>query len=298
MCNLAHPSPDDLGFNHHKAGRHRPGGLTGSPPRPSLTDMEQEALIRLGVFFGLFALLAVWEWRAPKRALGVSKPRRWGTNWAISILDAVMVRLIFGAAAVGAALDAEARGWGLLNTTGWPGWLEVLVAFLVLDLAIWAQHLVTHKVPLLWRLHRVHHADRDIDVTTAIRFHPAEIALSMVLKIGIVYALGLPALAVIVFEIVLNGAAMFNHANIRLPRSVDRQLRLLVVTPDMHRVHHSVARDEHDSNYGFNLSIWDRLFGTYRAQPRGGHQGMTPGLEGAQDDRPTRLLWSLAFPFR
>jgi sterol desaturase/sphingolipid hydroxylase (fatty acid hydroxylase superfamily) len=173
---------------------------------------------------------------------------------------------------------------------------ETILAILIFDFAIWAQHLITHKVPLLWRLHRVHHADRDIDVTTAIRFHPVEIALSMFLKIGLVYIIGPSAVAIILFEIILNGTAMFNHANIKLPLGIDRVLRLILVTPDMHRVHHSVKRREHDSNYGFSLSIWDRFFGTYIAQPEEGHDDMTIGLQW-QDDRPSKLGWSLRLPF-
>lgn len=197
---------------------------------------------------------------------------------------------------MGAAVDAQNNGWGLFNATEWPAALEVFIAIFVLDLVIWAQHLITHKVPILWRLHRVHHADVDIDVTTAIRFHPVEIAISMLLKIGVVYLLGPSALAVILFEIILNGTAMFNHANIKLPLWLDRIVRMVLVTPDMHRVHHSVHREEHDSNYGFALSIWDRMFGTYIAQPKAGHDEMMIGLEW-QDDRPARLGWSLALPF-
>jgi sterol desaturase/sphingolipid hydroxylase (fatty acid hydroxylase superfamily) len=260
--------------------------------------MSGELFLRLGVFFGIFAVMAFWELRTPMRSLVAPRLGRWTTNWSISALDAVVVRLIFGAAAAGAAIDAEASGTGLFNALDWPGWVEVLAVFVILDLAIWAQHLASHKIPLLWRLHRVHHADRDIDVTTAIRFHPIEIALSMGLKIGLVYALGAPLAAVILFEVVLNGAAMFNHANVKLPPRVDAVLRQVVVTPDMHRVHHSVLRREHDANYGFNLSIWDRLFRTYVSQPEGGHEGMTIGLEGHQDAGPTRLGWSLSFPFR
>ena len=198
--------------------------------------------------------------------------------------------------AVGAALDAQAQGWGLFNAVAWPAWLEIIVAILILDFLIWGQHLITHKVPILWRLHRVHHADVDMDVTTAIRFHPVEIALSMILEIGVVYLLGPAAIAVIVFEILLNGTAMFNHANLRLPLWLDAIVRRVLVTPDMHRVHHSVHRDEHDSNYGFALSIWDRMFGTYIAQPREGHDDMAVGLEW-QDDRPARLGWALSLPF-
>jgi len=198
---------------------------------------------------------------------------------------------------MGAALDAEAQGWGLMNALDIPYWIAVVATVLIFDFAIWLQHLITHKVPVLWRIHRVHHADRDIDVTTAIRFHPVEIALSMLVKIGLVYLLGPPALGIVLFEIILNGTAMFNHANIRLPLPVDAVLRRILVTPDMHRVHHSDRREEHDSNYGFALSVWDRLFGTYVAQPGKGHEGMTVGLEW-QDDRPSRLGWSLGLPFR
>ncbi|MEL6481677.1 MAG: sterol desaturase family protein [Pseudomonadota bacterium] len=260
--------------------------------------MASELVIRLGAFFGIFLAMALLERYAPMRALVASKLRRWATNWSVSVIDSVMVKVLFGAAAAGAAMDAAARGWGLFNGLDWPVWLEVLIVFVLLDLAIWAQHVASHKIPVLWRLHRVHHSDRDIDVTTAIRFHPIEIAFSMVLKIGLVYALGAPLIAVILFEVVLNGAAMFNHANLRLPRGLDRVLRFAIVTPDMHRVHHSIDRAEHDANYGFNLSIWDRLFGTYIDQPAKGHEGMTIGLGPHQDEGPTRLGWTLAFPFR
>ena len=260
--------------------------------------MISETALRLGAFFGIFLVMALWERGVPMRALAASRLRRWGTNWSISIVNAVMIKLLFGAAAAGAALNATAGGWGLFNWLDWPHWAEFALAFLALDFAIWLQHLVSHKIPVLWRLHRVHHADRDMDVTTAIRFHPIEIALSMGLKIGLIYALGAPVAAVIAFEVVLNGAAMFNHANVRIPVALDRALRRLIVTPDMHRVHHSVERAEHDANYGFNLSVWDRIFATYVDQPERGHEAMTIGLEQNQDDDPTRLGWSLAFPFR
>ena len=260
-----------------------------------------ETAVRLGVFFGIFALMAVWEVAAPMRERVLAWSGRWVTNWAISITDAVVTALMkagLGAAAVIAAADAASLQVGVLHALALPFWLEVLLAFVVLDFAIWLQHLLSHKIPLLWRLHRVHHADRDVDVTTAIRFHPLEIALSMCLKIALVYALGAPVLAVIAFEVVLNGAALFNHANIRLPRWADRWLRLAIVTPDMHRVHHSTERVEHDANFGFNLSIWDRLFGTYVATPAKGHEGMTLGLSDYQTAAPARYLWSLALPFR
>ena len=263
--------------------------------------MEHEALLRLGVFLGLFALIAAAEAWAPRRPRGLPRRGRWITNWGVLALDAGSLRLMaltLPLLAIGAALDAGARGWGLFNRLDWPLWVEIPLAILILDLAIWTQHLVMHKVPALWRLHRVHHADRDMDVTTAIRFHPLEIALSMGVKIGVVYLIGPAAVAVLLFEILLNGAAMFNHANLNLPPRVDAALRRVLVTPDMHRVHHSVRREEHDSNYGFALSVWDRLFGTYRAQPEGGHLGMETGLPEWRDDRPARLGWTLLLPFR
>lgn len=262
--------------------------------------MEHETAIRLGIFLGLFALFAALEAWAPRRSRSQPRSARWITNWGMTVLNTLALRaLAFGLPllAVGAAMDATANGWGLLNRVDWPAWLEIAGAVLFFDFAIWAQHLITHKVPILWRLHRVHHADRDIDVTTAIRFHPVEILLSMLLKIGLVYLIGPAALAIILFEIILNGTAMFNHANLALPLWLDRPLRVVLVTPDMHRVHHSTLRSEHDSNYGFSLSIWDRLFGTYIAQPGVGHDAMEIGLEW-RDDRPSRLGWSLLLPFR
>lgn len=262
--------------------------------------MQHELLIRLSVFFGLFLVLAGIEALAPRRSLSWSKSRRWMTNWGLSVLNTLTLRALAVALpllAVGTASDAQSNGWGLFNILNLPAAIEFILAILILDFAIWLQHLITHKIPLLWRLHRVHHADPDFDVTTAIRFHPVEIALSMGLKIGLIYLLGPAALAVLVFEILLNGTALFNHANIRLPATLDRLIRLVLVTPDMHRVHHSVHRDEHDSNYGFALSIWDRALGTYIAQPRAGHDKMTIGLEW-QDTRPTKLSWSLRLPFR
>lgn len=260
-----------------------------------------EAALRLGVFLAVFVVMAAAEALRPKRQLTHSKGRRWLTNMSIVALDSFVVRLMGALAiplvAVAAAFYAARQGWGLFNWLDWPVWLEWLAAILILDLAIWFQHLVSHKVPVLWRLHRMHHADVDIDVTTAIRFHPIEIALSMLWKIVCVVALGAAPEAVILFEIILNGCAMFNHANVALPQGVDRVLRLFIVTPDMHRVHHSVIRREHDSNYGFNLSVWDRLFGTYTPQPEKGHDGMTIGLTPYQSEDPTRLGWSLLLPF-
>ena len=262
--------------------------------------MENELLWRLGVFLSLFALFAGLEAMLPRRPRSLSRQRRWLTNVVITVMNSGALRglaILLPLLAIGAALDAGAQGWGLFNRVDWPAWLELVAAILILDLAIWAQHLVTHKVPLFWRFHRVHHADRDMDVTTGFRFHPVEILASMGLKIGLVYLLGPSALAVLVFEILLSGTALFNHANLALPLGVDRVVRLVLVTPDMHRVHHSSDRREHDSNYGFCLSVWDRIFRTHVPQPKAGHDAMTVGLEW-QDDRPARLGWALGLPFR
>ncbi|MCY4206988.1 MAG: sterol desaturase family protein [Roseovarius sp.] len=261
--------------------------------------MEHESLIRFGVFITLFAILAAAESLAPRRRRTQPLHRRWITNWSIVILDAATLRLLALALpllATGAALDAGQNGWGIMNKWDVPLWIGIPVTVLLFDFAVWAQHLLTHKIPILWRFHRVHHADRDIDVTTAIRFHPVEIAFSMLLKIGLIYVLGPPAVGIALFEIILNGTAMFNHSNLKLPLPFDAFLRRILVTPDMHRVHHSARRDEHDSNYGFALSLWDRLFKTYIPQPIEGHQKMTTGLEW-QDDRPSSLAWSLGLPF-
>jgi sterol desaturase/sphingolipid hydroxylase (fatty acid hydroxylase superfamily) len=248
---------------------------------------QSDGLIRLAVFAGVFLLMAAIERVLPKRRLSVSKARRWLTNLGIAGVDTLVLRVMAAlavpVAAVAAAFVAKDHQLGLLNQVDWPYWLRLLIALLVLDLAIWAQHLASHKVPLLWRLHQVHHADRDIDVTTAVRFHPIEIALSMLWKIAVVVPLGASPFAVFLFEVILNACAMFNHANIALPAGLDGTLRLLIVT---HR------------NYGFNLSVWDRLFGRYVAQPKAGHQGMTIGLPPYQSEAPTELGWSLWLPFR
>lgn len=259
---------------------------------------DNEATVRLATFAGLFALLALSEYFRPRRPLVVPKSARWFTNIAIVIIDSVAVRLIFPAAAVGVALWAAESGYGFFNIVEVPVWLAGLISIVVLDFAVWLSHVLSHKVPLFWRFHRMHHSDRDFDVTTAIRFHPIEIIASMVWKVAFVVALGAPAWSVILFEIILNGTAMFNHSNLKLPLMLDRVVRLIVVTPDMHRVHHSVIPHETDSNYGFNFPFWDRLFGTYVDQPREGHDDMTIGLADWQDERPTRLKWSLFMPFR
>lgn len=260
-----------------------------------------EVTIRFGVFIIVLLALALVERARPRRRLTLAREHRWFTNLSIVALDGLLVRamasLSVPLAAVAAAAYAQSAGIGLFNVLDWPAAIKFAIALIVLDFAIWLQHVLSHKIPVLWRLHRVHHADRDIDVTTALRFHPLEIGLSMLWKIGWVLALGPSPWAVIVFEVALNAFAMFSHANIALPPSADRVLRTIIVTPDMHRVHHSVERAEHDSNYGFNLSIWDRLLGTYVAQPEKGHENMTIGLKPYQTDQPGRLGWSLLLPF-
>ncbi|WP_349359784.1 sterol desaturase family protein [Stappia sp.] len=257
-----------------------------------------EATIRLVLFFGIFASMALVEVLLPRRDLSYGRSRRWITNLAIVASDTAILRIVFPMAAVGVALWASTNGYGLFAVADVPLWLAAVLGFVILDFAVWAEHWASHKIPLLWRIHKMHHADPDIDVTTALRFHPLEIVISMAWKAAVVLAFGIPVMAVLVFEVVLNGAAMFNHANVKLPAALDRVLRLVIVTPDMHRVHHSVIRRETDSNYGFNLSIWDRLFRTYTDQPSKGHLGMTIGLNEYQSAAPTRYWWCLALPFR
>jgi len=257
-----------------------------------------EPVLRLVAFFGVFVVLAVWEALAPRRARSQTRRRRWSINLGLSALNTLVLRVAFPAAAVGAALWAAEGGWGLFNTLAAPGWLVIGVSILVLDLAVYGQHRLSHAAPWLWRVHRLHHIDLDVDVTTATRFHPVEMVLSMLWKIAVVVALGAPAVAVLVFEILLNAAAMFSHAQIKLPPAIDRPLRLLLVTPDMHRVHHSIHRDETDSNYAFLLSAWDRLFGSYRAQPRDGHEAMVLGIEGHRSPRALSFTGLLLGPFR
>jgi sterol desaturase/sphingolipid hydroxylase (fatty acid hydroxylase superfamily) len=261
--------------------------------------LAHEPAIRLGFFVGIFAIVALWELAAPRRALRVSKPARWLNNLALAALDTLILRVMFPLAAIGVAGFAANRGWGLLNLFPVPFWVAVPLAVITLDLAIWLQHVMLHAVPALWRLHRVHHADPDYDVTTGARFHPIEMVLSMLIKFGTIAVLGPPVVAVVVFEVLLNATAMFNHGNIRLPIALDRWLRWIVVTPDMHRVHHSVEDDETNSNFGFNLPWWDRLFGTYRDQPRAGHLAMTIGIRGHTDPHEViRLDGLLVLPFK
>ena len=264
--------------------------------------MENEPFIRLSAFVAIFAAMALFELMSPRleraEMMGALKSRRWFVNLSMVVISSVCLRVVFPAAAVGTAIYADAHGWGLFNVTGVPLLLAGLIAFVVLDFAVWLEHLVSHKWPLLWRIHRMHHSDQGFDLTTALRFHPLEIVISMMWKAVVIIALGAPVVAVLVFEIVLNGMAMFNHANARLPERLDRVLRTTLVTPDMHRVHHSAVQRETDSNYGFNLSIWDRVFGTYIAQPAAGHDKMRIGLEDYDGPQTSNLIWALALPFR
>lgn len=254
--------------------------------------------IRLGVFAGVFLLMTLLEFCLPKKERVEPRHKRWFTNLGLVVVDSIALRLLFPILAVGMAEIATQKGWGLFSLTDFPYWFEVLLAAVLLDGAIYSQHVASHKIPMLWRFHKVHHADRDIDASTGIRFHPVEIVLSMLYKFALVCLLGAPALGVFIFEVVLNGSAMFNHANLRLPLWLDKIIRVVFVTPDMHRVHHSIIHRETDSNYGFNLSIWDKLFGTYIDQPEKGHAEMTIGLKEYQTSKPSSLIWSLLLPFR
>jgi sterol desaturase/sphingolipid hydroxylase (fatty acid hydroxylase superfamily) len=252
--------------------------------------LQNETAIRLTAFFGVLAVVAGAEVILPRRRLTVSKLRRWASNFGIVFLNSLFVRLLLPATAAGFAVFAANRGWGIFNYFAAPVWSAVVASVVILDFAIYLQHVMFHAVPALWRLHRMHHADLDFDVTTGARFHPIEILLSMLIKFAAIAVIGAPAAAVIIFEILLNATSMFNHGNLRLPLALDRVLRLFVVTPDMHRVHHSVEDYETNSNFGFNLPWWDRLFGTYQAQPDAGHEAMIIGI---RDFRAPKLATDL-----
>ena len=261
--------------------------------------LSHEPALRLAAFLAVLSVMVVWEIAAPRRPRPVPRRSRWPANIALVVLNTALVRLLLPTAAVGVSVSAQAHGWGVLNHSAlWP-WVAVVIGVVLLDLIIYLQHVVFHAVPALWRLHRMHHADFDIDVTTGARFHPAEVVLSLLIKYAAIAALGVAPTGVVLFEIVLNATSMFNHANARIPAGIERTLRWLVVTPDMHRVHHSIERDETDSNFGFNLSLWDRLLGTYRAEPRAGHAAMTIGIPDFRDPvQCSRLLGMLGIPFR
>jgi sterol desaturase/sphingolipid hydroxylase (fatty acid hydroxylase superfamily) len=257
-----------------------------------------ESAIRLGSFLGIFALMALWEILAPRRPLSQSKTNRWLNNILLVVFNTALLRVVFPVAAIGVAEYAQLSQWGLFNLVPAHPAVVMVTSVIVLDMAIYLQHVMFHAVPLLWRLHRVHHADLDFDVTTGARFHPIEILLSMLIKFAVIVLLGPPLAAVVIFEVLLNAMAMFNHSNVRMPLALDSMLRRLIVTPDMHRVHHSRLADETNSNFGFNLSAWDRIFGTYRAQPAAGHTDMVIGIDTFRDPAHCVKISGLLFmPF-
>ncbi len=261
--------------------------------------LTHEVAIRAGVFFGVLILMAVWEVLAPRRASTISKVVRWGNNLGLVVFNSILLRFIFPTAAVGVAIFVSEHNWGLLNYVQLPSFAAAAISIVVLDFVIYFQHVLMHAIPALWRLHRVHHADLDYDFTTGVRFHPLEIIVSMLIKFVAILILGPPVAAVVIFEIILNASSMFNHGNIKLPAALDRILRLLIVTPDMHRIHHSVEKDESNRNFGFNLSLWDRFFGTYRRQPRAGHEEMVVGIQNYRELRDvTSIHGLLLLPFR
>jgi sterol desaturase/sphingolipid hydroxylase (fatty acid hydroxylase superfamily) len=260
--------------------------------------LTNEAFIRLACFAGVLAVMAAWEFWSPRRRREIPRVLRWTNNLALVFLDTFLLRLTFPILAVAFALIAEDRGWGLFNAVDAPYWLAFVASVVILDLGIYLQHVMFHAVPAFWRFHRMHHADLEIDVTTGLRFHPVEILMSMGIKLGLVAVFGPPAAAVLAFEVLLNATSMFNHSNVRIPEKIDRVLRWVLVTPDMHRVHHSIYPVETNSNFGFNLPWWDRLLGTYRAQPRDGHEGMTIGIELFRTRRDLWLDRLLVQPFR
>jgi len=260
--------------------------------------LKTESGIRLGCFAVVFAVMAVWEWMAPRRDLHAGKPLRWTSNLGLVFLNSLLLRFVAPLGAVGIGLFAESRGWGLFQNIDAPDWLAVVLSVILLDFAIYLQHVIFHAVPMFWRWHMVHHADLDFDVTTGLRFHTVEILLSFGIKAAVVLLLGPPAVAILIFEVLLNVTSMFNHSNVRMPQLLDRSLRWLVVTPDMHRVHHSVVPRETNSNFGFNLPWWDRLLGTYRDQPADGHAEMSIGLTDCRNERiADRLHRMLLLPF-
>ena len=260
--------------------------------------IEFESLVRIAAFLAVFGVVSLWELISPRRAQVVPRLIRWPNNIGLLLVNILVLRLVAPGAAIGIAILGETRGWGLLNAFPLPGWIAVPLGLLLLDLAIYLQHAMFHAVPMLWRLHRVHHADLEFDVTTGTRFHPIEILLSTGIKCAVVAASGAPVIAVLAFEVLLNASSMFNHANASLPGGIERWARWLMVTPDMHRVHHSIRQDEQTSNFGFNLPWWDRIFGSYRAQPKAGHDDMTIGVEAFRSPGELRLHRLLLQPFR
>ncbi|MBL4870094.1 MAG: sterol desaturase family protein [Robiginitomaculum sp.] len=263
-----------------------------------IASIEQnEGMIRLFVFGGVLALMLLLETLFPRKERTQNRAKHIANNLGIVVFYTLVMRVVFPIAAMGTAVFAASKGWGILNLLDFPIWAHIVISAILLDMAVYWQHVASHKFPMIWSFHKMHHADRDIDATTGIRFHPVEIILSMLYKMVIVLILGPHVIGVFLFEVLLNGSAMFNHANIRLPLWLDKTVRILFVTPDMHRVHHSVIVCETNSNYGFNLSIWDKIFGSYIDQPKEGHDGMTIGLPEYQTDEPSNILWCLKLPF-
>lgn len=261
--------------------------------------LQNEKTIRMGFFFGVLLIMALWEIAAPRRKLTVSKTLRWTNNIGLVFFNSFVIRVLFPAAAVGVAISAKEQGFGLFNVYEVSPYIAIVASVVIMDFVIYIQHVMVHAIPMLWRLHRVHHADPDYDVTTGARFHPLEIIFSMLIKFATILLLGPPVIAVILFEVILNVTAMFNHGNVGLPPALDRILRWVLVTPDMHRVHHSIEDDEANSNFGFSLPWWDRLFGTYKDQPRGGHIGMTIGIHKYHDAKDVSWITGiLTLPFR
>jgi sterol desaturase/sphingolipid hydroxylase (fatty acid hydroxylase superfamily) len=259
--------------------------------------IDNEVFIRLSFFCGIFAFMAVWEMIAPRRSLSSPRGTRWFHNLTLTVLNSLIVRLFIPLTAIEFALYCRGHNWGIFNVSGTPEWAAGILSIVALDLTIYAQHVFFHRIPLLWRFHRMHHTDLDIDVTSGARFHPVEIIISMGIKMAIIIILGAPAWSVLMFEVLLNATSMFNHSNVFMNYRIDQFLRTFLVTPDMHRVHHSVIIQETNSNFGFNLPCWDRLFGTYRDQPASGHEAMTIGLANYRDRKWLTLPWMLAVPF-
>ena len=259
-----------------------------------------DTILRLTFFLSILFILIIAEIFLPKKNRIHKRKDRWITNGLITLINTASVNIVHIAIpliAIVAAIDVSNGKMGLFNIINFPIWIEIILTVIILDFIIWGQHLLSHKIPFVWRFHRMHHTDRDLDVTTAVRFHPFEIIFSMFIKITSIYILGASAIAVIIFEIMLNGMAMFNHANLRIPFRIENVLRKFIVTPDLHRIHHSIYIDEHNKNFGFSLSIWDKIFKCYLDQPRDGHKDMKLGLKW-QNDKPTKLGWSLWIPFK
>ncbi|MBI1244711.1 MAG: sterol desaturase family protein [Alphaproteobacteria bacterium] len=259
--------------------------------------MTHEAALRLGIFLGLLAAFALWEALAPRRADPPARTRRWPVNLAFVVLGGLVTRVVLPGGVAAFAASAQANGWGFLAALAIPDWAAFVVSIVALDLAIYFQHRLFHRIPVFWSIHRMHHSDTMFDVSTAVRFHPVEIGLSLAIKVAVVAVIGASPESVLAFEILLNAASLFNHTNGRMPDWIERPLRLIVVTPDMHRIHHSARREETDSNFGFSVSIWDRLFATYRAEPADGQDGLTIGLESYRERESQGLLRLLAQPF-